>query len=165
MIYRIQDAGIDQGGLLKDLLEEILQRGFDLNMGFMRATANNQLYPAPSALAIEHGPEILELLGLVVGKALYEGILLSAELTPLCIIALLHRQATLEDLASLDPILYQSLLQVCLHLRRHAASHILLIEHAALIFRFSCVLACVSMWHQSSPQVMTGMLAFTHRIP
>jgi hypothetical protein len=35
-------AGIDQGGLLKDLIEEILQTGFDPNFGFMQATAQNQ---------------------------------------------------------------------------------------------------------------------------
>ena len=71
-----------------------------------------QVYPAPAALRQARGADTLRLLGLTVGKALYEGLLLDAELAPPFVLALQRRPPQLEDLASLDADLYRSLLQV-----------------------------------------------------
>jgi HECT-domain (ubiquitin-transferase) len=69
------------------------------------------VYPAPTALHQPRGADTLRLLGLTVGKALYEGLLLDAELAPPFVLALQRRPPALEDLAALDADLYRSLLQ------------------------------------------------------
>lgn len=55
---------------------------------------------------------MLQFLGLAVAKALYEGLLLDIELASLFIMALQQRHPALEDLFTLDPDLYRSLIQV-----------------------------------------------------
>lgn len=42
----------------------------------------------------------------------YEGMLLDIELAPLSVLVLQHRHPALEDVYTLDPALYQSLMQV-----------------------------------------------------
>ena len=107
-------AGIDQGGLLKDLLEEVIAAGLAPASGLLRRTSTlHHAYPTPAALSTPHGAANLQLLGLVVGKALHEGMLLGIELAAPFVLALQRRPAALEDLAALDDELYRSLLQVC----------------------------------------------------
>ena len=56
-------------------------QGFDPNVGLFRATSDNKLYPSPAAAALVPGaPALLEFLGRMLGKALYEGILLDLPL-------------------------------------------------------------------------------------
>ena len=64
-------AGIDQGGLLKELLELILEKAFDGDMGLMQFTADGKAFPSPQAHRVADGLPLLEFLGMVVGKALY----------------------------------------------------------------------------------------------
>jgi ubiquitin-protein ligase E3 B len=105
-------TGIDQGGLLKELLELLIEDGLDGRRGLFARTAAGEAYPAPAALRTsERGAASLEFLGAAVGKALYEGMLLNVELAPLFVMALQRRQATVEDLTTLDPELYRSLMQ------------------------------------------------------
>lgn len=105
-------AGIDQGGLLKDLLEEVIAAGLAPASGLLRRTSTlHHAYPTPAALSTPHGAANLQLLGLVVGKALHEGMLLGVELAAPFVLALQRRPAALEDLAALDDELYRSLLQ------------------------------------------------------
>ena len=89
-----------------------MQTGFDPQFGLMRVTPQNQVFPAPSNPHGAAGIPLLELLGLVVGKAMYEGLLLDVALAPLFVMALQRRAPALEDLATLDETLYKSLLQV-----------------------------------------------------
>ncbi len=49
--------------------------------------------------------------GLMVGKALYEGILINVALAPFFVTRLQGRTPTLDDLATLDPGLHKSLVQ------------------------------------------------------
>lgn len=115
-------AGIDQGGLLKELLECILQQGFDGAYGLVQFTADGKAFPSPLAHRVAGGLGMLEFLGLAVAKALYEGLLLDIELASLFVMALQHRHPALEDLFTLDPELYRSLIQVRHHSRhsRHS---------------------------------------------
>ena len=61
------------------------------------------------------GLDLLELTGLMVGKALYDGVLLETAFAPFFVSKLLGQYNYLEDLPSLDPQLYRSLI----HLKRY----------------------------------------------
>jgi ubiquitin-protein ligase E3 C len=107
-----QEAGIDQGGLLKELLEQVLHVGFDPKFGLVQCTADGKVYPSPLVGRVSNGHNLLEFLGLVVGKALYEGMLLDLDMAPLFVMALQRRHPALDDLYTLDLELYESLIKV-----------------------------------------------------
>lgn len=71
----------DGGGLFKDFLEEVVRDGFSPQAGLFVSTAQNQLYPNPAALAaVDGASRLLAFLGRMLGKALYEGVLLELPL-------------------------------------------------------------------------------------
>lgn len=56
-------------------------QGFSAQYGLFAANAQQQLYPNPAALnVVEEGVRLIEFLGRMLGKALYEGILLELPL-------------------------------------------------------------------------------------
>lgn len=61
---------------------------------------------------VEDGAALLEFLGTMVGKALYEGILINAAFAPFFVARLQGRTPLFDDLATLDPGLHKSLMQV-----------------------------------------------------
>ncbi|KAE9406832.1 HECT-domain-containing protein [Gymnopus androsaceus JB14] len=84
-----EEAGIDGGGEV-----------FDTDRGLWLSNENNELYPNPHAYATEaHSLNWYRFIGRILGKAMYEGILVDW----------LGRQSFLDDLASLDPDVYKGL--------------------------------------------------------
>lgn len=61
---------------------QAIRAGFDANYGLFTSTADGQAYPQPAATCVPNGLGLLEFLGTIVGKALYEGILLDVPLAP-----------------------------------------------------------------------------------
>ena len=58
-----------------------LLQGFDPNAALFAATSDNKLYPNPAAGAmVGEAPQLLDFLGRMLGKALFEGILLELPL-------------------------------------------------------------------------------------
>jgi hypothetical protein len=78
----VQEAGIDMGGLLKEFLESVITAGFDPNRGLFKATPDGCAYSNPLAERLDGGLAALETMGLVLGRALYEGVLLDLPLAP-----------------------------------------------------------------------------------
>ncbi|KAK9832830.1 hypothetical protein WJX81_005036 [Elliptochloris bilobata] len=107
----LEEAGLDHGGLVKAFLEEAVREGFAADRGlFAGAGAGGLAYPRPEAAALGgEGTGLLRLLGLLLGKALWEGILLGAPLAPFFVARLQGRRPLLDDLAALDPQLHKSL--------------------------------------------------------
>ena len=73
------------------------------------ATEEGLLFPHAAAGSLGHGLQMLEFLGRVVGKALYEGILLEYSFSPLFVSKLLGRYSFLDELSSLDAELHRNL--------------------------------------------------------
>lgn len=63
-----------------------------------------------SARLLENGIEMIEFLGRVVGKALYEGILLDYSFSLVFVQKLLGRYSFLDELSTLDSELYRNLM-------------------------------------------------------
>jgi ubiquitin-protein ligase E3 C len=107
----LAEAGIDGGGLFKDFLLEVVKQAFDPRRGLWRATANGALYPNPSttsALALRQ----YAFQGRVLGKAVYEGILVEVDLADFFLNLMLGNRNHLHDLQSLDAELYKNVVQL-----------------------------------------------------
>ncbi|KAK9869663.1 hypothetical protein WA026_003411 [Henosepilachna vigintioctopunctata] len=107
----LQEAGIDGGGIFKEFINEVLKTAFDPNRGFFLMTADNTLYPNPNVhLIVENFVEHYFFIGRLIGKALFENILVDLPLAEFFLAKLLVDRAPAHYLKSLDPVLYRNLL-------------------------------------------------------
>ncbi|CUA75157.1 ubiquitin-protein ligase E3 C [Rhizoctonia solani] len=106
-----EEAGIDGGGVFKEFLTSLVKEVFDSDRGLWLANKQQELYPNPHPYAKESGQlEWFRFVGRVLGKALYDGILVDVAFAPFFLAKMLGRESYLNDLASLDPELYQGLM-------------------------------------------------------
>ncbi|KAL0097797.1 hypothetical protein J3Q64DRAFT_1073333 [Phycomyces blakesleeanus] len=114
--FGLLEAGIDGGGVFKEFLTCLGHEAFDTNYGLFLATPDQLLYPNPSALisneSLAEKLVFYEFLGLIIGKALYEGILLDVAFAEFFLKRCLGKVNYLDDLPSLDPELYKGLIEV-----------------------------------------------------
>ncbi|RYP62392.1 hypothetical protein DL771_009764 [Monosporascus sp. 5C6A] len=138
------EAGIDGGGVTKEFLTSIAAEAFDPSPdghSFFVANKQNLLYPNPTSFderadmlrfhgfeegsaEFHNGMQDLakryEFLGRIVGKCMYEGILIDIAFAPFFLLkwsssgqsALADYRANLNDLRDLDPELYQGLINL-----------------------------------------------------
>ncbi|KAK7245012.1 hypothetical protein RIF29_39842 [Crotalaria pallida] len=110
----LPEAGLDYGGLSKEFLTDISKAAFAPEYGLFSQTSTSDrlLIPTISARYLDNGLQMIEFLGRVVGKALYEGILLDYSFSHVFVQKLLGRYSYLDELSTLDPELYRSLMYV-----------------------------------------------------
>jgi hypothetical protein len=106
------EAGVDAGGLTRELYDDATRALLDPDRGLFAADAAGGRFPAPAAVSLPRGADLLSLAGLLAGRALREGVLLDAPLAPFFVARLQGRLPALDDLATLDPELHASLLAV-----------------------------------------------------
>ncbi|KIK81041.1 hypothetical protein PAXRUDRAFT_833139 [Paxillus rubicundulus Ve08.2h10] len=104
------EAGIDGGGVFKEFFTSLCKEAFDTDRGLWLANKKNEIYPNPHSYATEpHNLNWYRFIGRILGKALYEGILIEVAFAGFFLAKWLGKQSFLDDLASLDPDLYQGL--------------------------------------------------------
>ncbi|KAG9459268.1 hypothetical protein H6P81_003776 [Aristolochia fimbriata] len=110
----LPEAGLDYGGLSKEFLTDLSKRAFSPEFGlFSQASMSERtLIPNMAARYRENGIQMIEFLGQVVGKALYEGILLDYSFSLVFVQKLLGRYSFLDELSALDPEMYRNLVYV-----------------------------------------------------
>ncbi|TVU45657.1 hypothetical protein EJB05_05149 [Eragrostis curvula] len=110
----LPEAGLDYGGLSKEFLTDLSKAAFSPEYGLFSQTSasDSSLIPSNSAKLLDNGIDMIEFLGRVVGKALYEGILLDYSFSPVFVQKLLGRYSFLDELSTLDPELYRNLMQL-----------------------------------------------------
>lgn len=125
------EPGIDGGGLLKEFIDSVVRDAFNPERGLFCETPDHFAYPDPTLLeaaavataasgigssatssAMQQALLVFELLGLLLGKALYDGILVAPRFARFVLRKLLGRANTVDDLASYDAELHQSLMSV-----------------------------------------------------
>ncbi|XP_076044121.1 ubiquitin-protein ligase E3C isoform X2 [Oratosquilla oratoria] len=112
----LDEAGIDGGGIFREFLSELLQTAFDPTRGFFLLTRENTLYPNPGAhLIAENYREHYYFIGRMLGKALYENLLVEIPLAAFFLSKLLLGRSSsssieFHHLDSLDPELCRNLL-------------------------------------------------------
>ena len=110
----LDEAGIDGGGLFREFMTELLKTSFDPNRGFFRMTNDNKVYPNPTVAEIE--PRFIPhyyFIGRMLGKALYENMLIELPLASFFLSKLLGQKninVDIDHLSSLDKELYKNLL-------------------------------------------------------
>ncbi|KAJ1691760.1 hypothetical protein LUZ63_015915 [Rhynchospora breviuscula] len=110
----LPEAGLDYGGLSKEFLTDVLKAAFNPEFGLFTqtSTSDSNLIPCMSARILPNGMEMLEFLGQIVGKAMYEGILLDYSFSLVFVQKLLGRYSFLDELSTLDSELYRNLMHL-----------------------------------------------------
>lgn len=110
----LPEAGLDYGGLSKEFLTDVSKAAFSPEYGLFSqtSTSDSSLIPSNSAKLLDNGIDMIEFLGRIVGKALYEGILLEYCFSQVFVQKLLGRYSFLDELSTLDSELYRSLMQL-----------------------------------------------------
>lgn len=111
----LDEAGIDQDGVFKEFLEETIKRVFDPSLNLFKTTADNRLYPSPiSYLNDSNHLHLFEFVGRMLGKSVYEGILVDVPFASFFLSLVLGQTqqafySCIDELPSLDKELYKSL--------------------------------------------------------
>lgn len=110
----LDEAGIDQDGVFKEFLEETIKKVFDPSLNLFKVTNEQRLYPSPTSYVHENHLSLFEFVGKMLGKAVYEGIVIDVPFASFFLSQVLGQQQTalyssIDELPSLDPELYKSL--------------------------------------------------------
>lgn len=107
----VDEIGIDQSGLFKEFLEQLCKRAFAADTGLFRAIEGTEMvFPNPAShLVHENDLSLFQFLGRILGKSLYEGIVIDIPFGLFFYAKMLNRFNTFDDLPSLDPDLYKQL--------------------------------------------------------
>ncbi|KAL6503076.1 E3 ubiquitin-protein ligase upl7 [Orobanche hederae] len=110
----LPEAGLDYGGLSKEFLTDISKIAFSPDYGLFSQTSTSDRLLIPNATArfLDNGIQMIEFLGKIVGKVLYEGILLDFYFSHVFVQKLLGRYSFLDELSTLDPELYRNVMYV-----------------------------------------------------
>ncbi|KAK7598284.1 hypothetical protein V9T40_006519 [Parthenolecanium corni] len=114
----LEEAGVDQAGIFKEFMVDLIKKLFDPSLNLFRRTSNGHVYPSPMSNVSETNHlDLIEFSGKMLAKAIYEGIVLDVRLASFFLSQILGQtQSTfysyLDDLPSLDDELYRSLMYV-----------------------------------------------------
>ncbi|CAK9290935.1 unnamed protein product [Gordionus sp. m RMFG-2023] len=72
----LEEPGIDQDGVFKEFLEEIVKKLFEPDLNLFRVTNDHKYYPSATSFIQENHLSLFEFAGLLIGKAVYEGLVL-----------------------------------------------------------------------------------------
>ena len=105
------EAGIDGGGVFKEFLECVVKESTSSDRGLFNSTMDNKLYPAPMHIDEQSAENLkkIEFVGLMIGKAVWEGILLELSLAPFFLKKIRGATSGVDDLPSLDPEMAKNL--------------------------------------------------------
>ncbi|CCE62612.1 hypothetical protein TPHA_0C04620 [Tetrapisispora phaffii CBS 4417] len=109
------EAGIDGGGISKELLTSVTEEGFNSDKyGLFRTNDNYELYPNPNVTLSKLN--LILFLGKIVGKCLYDRVLIDVKFTEFFMKKILNYSnkliSSFDDLSSLDNVLYQNLVKL-----------------------------------------------------
>ncbi|KAI8831190.1 hypothetical protein BJ741DRAFT_537023 [Chytriomyces cf. hyalinus JEL632] len=108
--FGLAEAGIDQNGVFKEFLEDMCKRAFASDFGMFRTTDDGNCVPSVSSRIHEDHLHLLEFVGRIFGKALYEGIVIDIPFATFVYAKMLGRMNFFEDLSSLDVQLTKNLI-------------------------------------------------------
>jgi len=109
----LQEAGIDGGGLYKAFMDSFAKAAFDVSFGFFQATSNQLLFPNPaSSMLGDHHLHYYNFLGKMLGKALYDNVIVEPQFSGVFLNALLGRLNQIDDIWYLDETLHHNLMSL-----------------------------------------------------
>uniref|UniRef100_A0A336MWB4 Ubiquitin-protein ligase E3C n=1 Tax=Culicoides sonorensis TaxID=179676 RepID=A0A336MWB4_CULSO len=114
-VVGLEEAGIDGGGVFREFLSELIKSAFDPHRGFFMISKDNMLYPNPYVgKIVEDYQRHYFFIGRMLGKALYENLLVELPLAEFFLTKLAgkHSDVDVHQLASLDPVLHRNLMSL-----------------------------------------------------
>ncbi|KAH0625656.1 hypothetical protein JD844_015250 [Phrynosoma platyrhinos] len=114
----VDEAGIDQDGVFKEFLEEIIKKVFDPALNLFKTTSGDErLYPSPTSYIHENYLQLFEFVGKMLGKAVYEGIVVDVPFASFFLSQLLGHHhsifySSVDELPSLDSEFYKNLTSI-----------------------------------------------------
>ncbi|XP_028853145.1 ubiquitin-protein ligase E3B [Denticeps clupeoides] len=114
----VDEAGIDQDGVFKEFLEEIIKKVFNPALNLFKTTSGDErLYPSPTSNIHENHLLLFEFVGKMLGKAMYEGIVVDVPFASFFLSQVLgHHHSTfyssIDELPSLDSEFYKNLTSI-----------------------------------------------------
>eukprot|EP00026_Physarum_polycephalum_P000250 Phypoly_transcript_00250.p1 GENE.Phypoly_transcript_00250~~Phypoly_transcript_00250.p1 ORF type:complete len:1049 (-),score=150.38 Phypoly_transcript_00250:103-3249(-) len=108
----VVEEGIDQGGLFKEFVSNILVQGFNPNRsGLFVTTPSHTLYPNPKSYLVHPNHLVIfELLGKFLAKAIYDGVVVDLPLAGFFMSKILGKYNFFHELSTMDTELYKNLL-------------------------------------------------------
>lgn len=108
------EAGIDGGGLFKDFIEELIKAAITPELGYFISSSDNLLLISPLLEETKgsHALSMLYFFGKMLGKAIYENILVEPQFSLILLNLLLGKVNDFDELYLLDTQLYRSLLEL-----------------------------------------------------
>ncbi len=112
--FGLGEAGIDQDGVFKEFLLDVIKLLLKPELNLFRATSEQQLYPSSSSYFVDEHLRMFEFVGKLIGKAVYEGHVIDVQFAPfflrqICGVQRSANYSFLDDLATLDKELYKNL--------------------------------------------------------
>ncbi|EGR33486.1 ubiquitin protein ligase, putative [Ichthyophthirius multifiliis] len=107
--HGLQEAGIDGGGIIKEFINSVISQGFNIEYELFIETSQRTLMPAPNN---KHRLQKYYFLGSIVGKAIYENILIQPVFSKVFLNQILEKPSTIEDLQYIDNSLYKNLMKL-----------------------------------------------------
>ncbi|KAK5910182.1 hypothetical protein CesoFtcFv8_004042 [Champsocephalus esox] len=114
----VDEAGIDQDGVFKEFLEEIIKKVFNPALNLFKTTSGNErLYPSPTSYIHENHLQLFEFVGKMLGKAVYEGLVVDVPFASFFLSQVMgHHHTTfyssIDELPSLDSEFYKNLTSI-----------------------------------------------------
>uniref|UniRef100_A0A3B3QVV6 Ubiquitin-protein ligase E3B n=1 Tax=Paramormyrops kingsleyae TaxID=1676925 RepID=A0A3B3QVV6_9TELE len=114
----VDEAGIDQDGVFKEFLEEIIKKVFNPALNLFKTTSGNErLYPSPTSNIHENHLQLFEFVGRMLGKAMYEGIVVDVPFASFFLSQVLGHHhsnfySSIDELPSLDSEFYKNLTSI-----------------------------------------------------
>ena len=113
------ETGIDGGGVFREFLAEVLRAAFDPNRAFFKVTSDGLLYPNPNISVLMDNSmsgQHYYFMGRMLGKAIYENMLIDLPFAPFFLTKLLaknlYSEVDINHLSSLDPEVYHNLISL-----------------------------------------------------
>jgi len=109
--HGMEEAGIDGGGVFKEFMHSFMSSAFSSLYALFQATPEGLLYPNPgSAVIASNHLDQFEFLGRMLGKAIFDGVLVDLPFAGFFINKLLGKTNSVDDLRSLDPQLHKNIM-------------------------------------------------------
>ena len=105
----LEEPGIDQMGVFKEFLENLILQAFNPNMSLFMGGVNNQIYPSFLSFIHDNHLELFHFIGCMLGKAVYNGLIMELNFAPFFLRYLLQQTSIMYSLFDELPSFNQEL--------------------------------------------------------
>ncbi|ETO19958.1 hypothetical protein RFI_17262, partial [Reticulomyxa filosa] len=101
------ESGIDLSGVFKEFLEVVTREAFKETFGLFKTTPDGLFYPNPTSKLLPETPHLMEFMGRIIARAVYEGIVMDIPFAPFFLRPMFGLPVNVDDLSCYDAELYK----------------------------------------------------------